>query len=639
MLRGSLPAVLHTSSLVSLLALPLAASAAPRQERAPSPEAVNGAIERGVGFLLRSQNRDGSWGVDVNERGVVWHDLRDGSCALAAYTLLKCGFAPDHPAIQRAAAFLVEGMPRHTYASGVQLHALGAIDPEAHGKRMRHLVELLLDLQQQGGWDYPGIGRPDLSNTQVAALGFRAARAAGLSLPKDLWSQLVETALRYQESPVEVPGAADLPKERRQMAGFGYEVGGGVSASMTTAGLTILGIVREDPARADSRLLARIDAAGQLGLNWLEQHYSIEGNPGGEAAWHHYYLYGLERVGALFGKSEIGGHDWYREGALQLLKEQRADGGWWNEGRTRWPPAPLPIANTCFALLFLRKATLSPPGSRREHFASMEEPDSDVWVRVDAKQVWTVWLSGFAPEVLGRHPPVETKDGPRPGLFVEKVEWWVEGELVESVRGDAETPWRDERFALRFDPPRGGELELECRVTVRAASAPRELRSRPLRVRHELALEPWMLEYARDASRNLFAGQELMLTVSSEESEFHPKADVLDGLQGSAWWARDDDPEPWLLLECAKGVRLKELWLSPAAASEVLREQCLPFTELELRLNDAKVPLLVRLDPDERLKTKFVLPKPTLVKSLELRVRAPAYEAGKCIGLAEIEGR
>ncbi len=635
MVRGSLPAFLFL--FLCARAPARAAQAAPH---GPSSEAVNAAIERGVGFLLRSQNRDGSFGVDLNERGLVWHDLRDGSTALTVYTLLKCGFAPDHPALQRAVAFLLESTPHHTYATGVLLHAFGALGDARHKKRMQELVATLLDLRQSVGWDYPGLGRPDLSNTQVAALGLRAAHSAGLELPKSIWGDLVQAALRYQEKPVEIAGASLLPKEKRRMAGFAYEPGGKASASMTTAGLSILGIVSEDASRVDHRFDTDVAEARELALNWLEQHYSVSGNPEGEAAWHFYYLYGLERVGAFFHLTEIAGHDWYAEGAAQLLLEQRDDGGWRNDGRVRWPPAPMPIANSCFALLFLRKATLSRPAGRREHFASMEEPGSDVWVRVDAKETWTVWLSGFSPAVRARLVPAETNKGPRPGLFVERVEWWIDGTKVESVAGDPATPWHDERFAVRHTPSRGGEFVLECRAFVHAAdSAPTELRSTPLSVRSELALEPWMLAYARDAAQSAFLGQELTLTASSEESEFHPKGDALDGLQGSAWWAREDDAEPWLRLECEKGVRLKELWLSPAAASELARDACARLERVELRLNDAKAPLVIELDPDPRLKTKFVLPKATLVRKLELRFVVPAHEPGKGVGLAEIEGR
>lgn len=637
MVRGSLPAYCILFLCATQLAPARAAQDAPH---GPPGEAVNAAIERGLDYLLRSQNRDGSFGVDLNERGTSWHDLRDGATALALYTLLKCGFEPEHPALQRASAFLFESEPRHTYALGILLHAFGALGDARHEKRMRELVARLLELRGSGGWDYPGLNRADLSNTQVAVLGLRAAHAAGLELPKSIWGELVQDVRRYQERPVEVPGTGERAREKRRMAGFGYEPGWAPSASMTTAGLTILGIVGEFPGRVDQRFAADLAEGRELALAWLEQHYSVAGNPGGDDGWHFYYLYGLERVGALFGLTRIAGRDWYAEGAGQLIREQRADGGWRADGRTVWPPRPMPIANTCFALLFLRKATLSAPPGRREHFAGMEAPDSDVWVRVETRQTWTAWLSGFAPAVLTRYPAVDAPGGARPGVFVERVEWWLDGERVESVAGDASTAWEGERFAVRIEPPRGGELVLECRVSLRApGTGSTELRSKPLPVRNELALEPWMLEYARDAAANALRGAEWTLTASSEESEFHPKGDALDGLQGSAWWAREDDPEPWLRLECERGLRLKELWLSPAAANEVLRASCAAFGKVELRLNDAKAPLVVALEPDPRLKTKFVLPKPTLVRRIEVRIVAPPREPGRCVGLAEIEGR
>ena len=424
------------------------------------------------------------------------------------------------------------------------------------------------------------------------------------------------------------------------MAGFSYEPEGVATASMTTAGLTILGIVTEVPGRVDRRFDADIEESRSLALNWLEEHYSVEGNPLGEPSWHFYYLYGLERVCAFNSLDRIGEHDWYQEGAAQLLKEERPGGGWRNDGRSRWPPTPLATADTCFTLLFLRRATLSGEAPRRESLYSTEDVDSEVWIRVVAKQEWTLWVTGFAPQILESFPKVEANAGMLPGLRLQRVEWWIDGRAVESLTGDPSTPWQGERYAMRYQPAHGGESSVECRVSVLTTDgAPRELRSKTLRVRNDLALEPWMLEYARDAAKNLFKVQELVLTASSEESEFHPKTDALDGLQGSSWCAKEDDPEPWIRIDSAKGVRLKELWLSPAAASETLRAECSIFDTVELRLNDSKAPLVITLDPDYRLKTKFVLPKPTLVRSLELRVPDPPKEKGKYVGFAEIEGR
>ncbi|MSR62631.1 MAG: hypothetical protein EXS08_09335 [Planctomycetes bacterium] len=631
MVRGPLPAL--------LLTLPVLLAASAVQEPPSREEAVNAAIERGVAFLLSTQNRDGSWGVDIEERTSTIHDLRDGSCALAVYTLLKCGLAGGHPAIQRALAFLLENTPTRTYATGVQLHALGALHDPAQKKRMQELLAILLDLLANGGWDYPGAGRPDLSNTQVAALGLRAAHAAGLSVPKATWGELVGLTLRYQERPVEIPGTALLPREKRRMAGFSYEPEGKATASMTTAGLTILGIATEDPLRVDHRFDVQIEEARALALNWLEQHYSVEGNPEGDGSWHCYYLYGLERVGALNGITKIGAHDWYLDGAAQLLKEQRDDGGWRNDDDPPWP-WPLMTANTSFALLFLRKATLPViTGQRREPLYRLEGPDSDVWLVVDGKQSWTMWITGFAPVVAGRFGGDKSASGVPANVRVQAVEWWIDGELAGKVAGDPARPWKDDRYPLKFQPKKGGTLEVECRVSALDPSgAPCELRSKPLGVRSDLVLEPWMLEYARDAASSAFRGQEFTITVSSEESQFHPKGDLFDGLQGSSWWAKQDDQEPWIRVESVKGLHLKELWLSPAASNERWRKDCAVFDEVELRINDAKVPLVVRMESDWRLKTKVALGKPMLVRKLELRVRHTP-EPGKYVGFAEIEGR
>jgi hypothetical protein len=72
---------------------------------------------------------------------------------------------------------------------------------------------------------------------------------------------------------------------------------------------------------------------------------------GNNPAFHHrYYLYSLERFGTLYGTEAIGTHEWYVEGAKELLQTQRTDGGWVpKSGQTVW--------DTCFAILFLRRAT------------------------------------------------------------------------------------------------------------------------------------------------------------------------------------------------------------------------------------------------------------------------------------------
>ena len=84
------------------------------------------------------------------------------------------------------------------------------------------------------------------------------------------------------------------------------------------------------------------------GMQWINKNFEVTDNPGRHGKWHYYYLYGLERAGMLFGTERIGDHMWYRTGAEYLLKEQ-SGGGAWNGS----------AIDTCFAILFLRRATRS----------------------------------------------------------------------------------------------------------------------------------------------------------------------------------------------------------------------------------------------------------------------------------------
>jgi hypothetical protein len=80
------------------------------------------------------------------------------------------------------------------------------------------------------------------------------------------------------------------------------------------------------------------------GCGWIADHFTVTENPENNG-WYYYFLYSLERAGALVGTETFGKHEWYAEGANQLLKAQRDDGAWGS------------IEDTCFAILFLRRST------------------------------------------------------------------------------------------------------------------------------------------------------------------------------------------------------------------------------------------------------------------------------------------
>ncbi len=266
--------------------------------------AVAAAVERGVSYLVREQQRDGSWAC--NQRGFL-----TGQTALCVYTLLHAGLPVDHPAVARGLEFLNQNTPEETYSSGFALLAWEATLDAQYKPRMETVLQGLFDSGRSGRWSYPeqpnddgftgwkGMpGNPDLSNIQYAALGLRAAAHAGLAVSDKVWSDLIETVLRLQEEPfnVDVPLASgETGTGKLAIAGFRYWMGAGVSASMTAAGISVLSVARKElGARATPKQVLDIQRAVELGVNWLAANFTLEENVGGDARWRFYLLYGLE---------------------------------------------------------------------------------------------------------------------------------------------------------------------------------------------------------------------------------------------------------------------------------------------------------------------------------------------------------
>jgi hypothetical protein len=63
-----------------------------------------------------------------------------------------------------------------------------------------------------------------------------------------------------------------------------------------------------------------------------------------------YFLWSVERVAVIYGLEKFQGKDWYNWGKEIILKNQKPDGSW----KERFPGVP----DTCFALLFLRRANI-----------------------------------------------------------------------------------------------------------------------------------------------------------------------------------------------------------------------------------------------------------------------------------------
>ena len=97
------------------------------------------------------------------------------------------------------------------------------------------------------------------------------------------------------------------------------------------------------------RYSSRARKATRDGMAWIFSRWSVSENPNLGTSHLYYYLYALERVGVLSGRRYIGDRDWYKEGAVFLLKKQNPSGAWGND-----------VINTAFALMFLKRSTPPP---------------------------------------------------------------------------------------------------------------------------------------------------------------------------------------------------------------------------------------------------------------------------------------
>ena len=336
------------------------AADAPRR-KPPLAARVNVAIDKAAEWLVGAQQDDGGW-----QTSDTTHPI--GRTALCTYALLHAGLDVDDSAVRKALDHLGLGarygkprMPISVYEAGCLLllmHALG----DEHRAHMHRVADWLVENQHATGlWGYPH-GTPDVSNTQYAALGLEVASRHGHVAPKKTWKRMQRAVLAVQA----------------ECGAFRYHRDEMYRASMTHAALLCLRFAseRQGRKRPDKEVRAAIARAEE----WLDEHYSVTAFPDGRGRLHahyYYYMYGLERYAVIHGKKRIAGHDWYAEGAEELLARRKENWSWDKK------------EDTAFAILFLRRAALTSPTVRRggdgksdEHEKPVErkrpKPDGDV---------------------------------------------------------------------------------------------------------------------------------------------------------------------------------------------------------------------------------------------------------------------
>ena len=374
---------------------------------------INKAIKAGVKWLKQRQDKDGSWGPVLanrkyGEKKASGERMRDptGPTSFAMYALAKCGVKRSDEAIKKGLAWLhgkarpanKNGKPgapkqwgagkawdvtadkRHytstTYESAAVIMMLEAIhtgsakNTRKHKKRLegsvskpplgskfpkkdwkwmhervvwltRGISRIKGTQNRNGGWRYgQRNGDQDLSSTQFVLLALRAASQAGYPVEKtapETWRWAANYCERMQ----------------KKSGAFGYgKVDPKWSGSMDACGIASLVICKEQMALAKQPVPDFIDDSIKKGLAHLDTVFDATQNPN-KRRHLYYYLYGVERVGDLTGRAEFNGKNWYVRGARLLVGAQDPSGKWVDSGAFK----PKDVLGTCFALLFLKRAT------------------------------------------------------------------------------------------------------------------------------------------------------------------------------------------------------------------------------------------------------------------------------------------
>lgn len=356
---------------------------------------VDAAIQKGVTYLRGyAAKAQGGYREKVPWVDPAWVD------ELVLLTFLHAGVPETDPDFQKLFKFMLERKytvkeRRLLYCVVFQALILEEVDRVKFQDRIQQCAQWLVDVQcQNGQWDpygtpsaaveemndkltssikdipkapdpfVPVPRRPkpkvvktvevkklakgdiggDNGASYFAALGLWACRDAGVVLPKEV---LLDARKWWVDSqPGHERGSAAKGMgwcycEKRNpklkcTAAYGSATAGGSGALAIYD--RMLGL--------DSRKNKSIDDA----VAWVASQPSLTQ----EQEWYYSYYFALQNAGILLDTEKFGDRDWYREGVKLLLGVQLETGAW----PQKHPPHEwLQLSDTCFAILFLKRAT------------------------------------------------------------------------------------------------------------------------------------------------------------------------------------------------------------------------------------------------------------------------------------------
>jgi len=302
-------------------------------------EAADVAIEKGLKFLLASQNADGSWAAKNGSVAI-------GGTSLGLMAFMVKGHFPGFgrygAALDRAKAFLLKqakespmGVMGSMYEHGLFTLALSEMwgmtgnveDNKVIQKALQRSVDVILRAQSPlGGWRYAA--RPDAGqDTSVTAMVFvslASARQAGILVP----TETIENVVSYLRNVV----------WNETTGGFGYTGNGGATVACTAGGAYAAQL------------------CGQRDAEWVQAAVRcLENNPKvfSRKQLGHFYYANYYAAQAMVQAGDEQYAKWYPQIRDALIRLQKADGSW-QEKDIRYPhktPMAIIILGTPYRFL------------------------------------------------------------------------------------------------------------------------------------------------------------------------------------------------------------------------------------------------------------------------------------------------
>ena len=259
--------------------------------------------ERGLQFLLRTQNEKGNWNDSVGtEPGVV---------GLCVASILAHGEDPnngpyaktirsgiDYILSQQNASngYIGSSMYNHAFATKALAESYGVVDNPKIAPALKHAVELILSSQKKnrfGAWRYtPDSRDADTTVTGCQMVTLFAAKNAGINVPDEAIKK----------------GLSFLASCRGSDGSYGYTSSSGGKATLTAVGTLCLSLAKETDSKSYQASLVYL----KKNLDYRDRYYP------------YYYEYYMSQ--ALFHADEATWKEWNTRNIRYLSTIQLSDG-------------------------------------------------------------------------------------------------------------------------------------------------------------------------------------------------------------------------------------------------------------------------------------------------------------------------